>query len=143
MILILAAPDSGCNGGPCESPEEYAGIEIETYVDSVPCNGPSLQCQGNSESEGALGGQNPPAVIITQPNPEIPDEDCAITGCGNIDDENDEGVQLPDDSSASSSQLGFDFRILFLQKFLRDFDKNLVIHCLRLNRKFWCYEFKS
>ena len=91
----------------------------------MPCNGPSLQCQGNSGSEGALGGQNPPAVIITQPNPEIPDEDCAITGCGNIDDENDEGVQLPDDSSASSSQLGF--KDLFLQKLLRDFDTKLVI----------------
>lgn len=72
-------------------------------MDSVPCNGPSLQCQGNQE----VAGQLPPAEIITQPNPEVPDEDCAISGCGNIDDEeDDEMAQLPDDSSAS--QLEFE-----------------------------------
>ena len=67
------APDSGCGGLPCGSPEEEAGIEIETHVDSIPCNGPPSSCGGTNGGDdyvdtGNNGGGG-------QSNPGLPDQD--------------------------------------------------------------------
>ena len=72
-----AAPETGCNGGPCSSPEESAGLDIEIMVpaNNVPCRGDTGNCPDDS------GSDSESEEIVVPTDDSIPSSDCGVTGC--------------------------------------------------------------
>ena len=71
------APEFGCNGGDCGSPEAEQALEIELTAQG-PCQGEAC----NMDLVAKLSNEP-----NRQPNAQLPTEDCAgAEGCGNVED---------------------------------------------------------